>query len=192
MPECYIIAGPNGAGKSTFATEFLPNHVQCVNFINPDLIARGLSPFDPDLAFVRAARLVIEQIHSRIQNRDDFGFETTLAGRSYLSLVKSLIVQGYDVHMFYLWIPSPELGLQRIQQRVQAGGHDVPEADVRRRYRRTLRNLFSRYRQQLSTLHFFDNSTLEPQLVFNEIQGQLTVLDQSLYQRIVAEAGIEP
>ena len=61
-PNCYIIAGPNGAGKTTFATEFLPLYANCLNFINADLIARGLSPFDPDAGMLRAGRTVLERI----------------------------------------------------------------------------------------------------------------------------------
>ncbi len=190
MPDCYIIAGPNGAGKSTFATEFLPNHAMCLNFINPDLIARGLSPFNPDLALVRAGRLVIEQIKSRVANQETFGFETTLAGRTYLPLVKSVSGKGYDLHMFYLWIASPELGLQRIRQRVEAGGHNVPEPDVRRRYPRSLTNLLTKFREHLTTLHFFDNSTSDPHLVFHDDRGKTTILDKFRYNEILTSIEI--
>jgi predicted ABC-type ATPase len=77
-PNCYIVAASNGAGKTTFATEFLPRYAECTNFINPDLIARGLSPFDPDAALVRAARLVLERIDQMSRAGSDFAFETTL------------------------------------------------------------------------------------------------------------------
>jgi len=61
-----IVAGPNGAGKTTFAQEFLPREAGCPDFINVDLIAAGLSPFDPERAAHRAGRLMLEEIHRRV------------------------------------------------------------------------------------------------------------------------------
>src|SRR5499433_3158748 len=114
----YIIAGPNGAGKTTFAREFLPNYAGCRNFINADLIAEGLSPFSPQSAAVRASRLMLEEIGLSVQRGIDFGFETTLSGRGHLNLVRRLKKRGYAIHFFYLWIPSVELALSRIRERV--------------------------------------------------------------------------
>src|ERR1017187_2417623 len=94
-PNCHIVAGSNGAGKTTFATEFLPRYADCVNFINADLIARGLSPFDPDAALARAGRLVLERIEEASKARTDFAFETTLTGRSYVRVVRELRAVGY-------------------------------------------------------------------------------------------------
>ena len=192
MPECYIIAGSNGAGKTTFAREFLPRHVQCLDFINPDMIAAGLSPFDAGRAMVRAGRLVLEEIDGRLRRGDDFGFETTLAGRAYVKRIQCARSLGYHVHVFYLWIPSADLALRRIRDRVEIGGHDVPEADVRRRFIRTLQNLFSLYRPHLDSLHFFDNSTSKHSLVSRDELGTLTVFDQALYDQILAKAGGRP
>lgn len=186
MPECYIIAGSNGAGKTTFAREFLPRYANCVNFINPDLIAGGLSPFEPERAMARAGRLVLEEIESRTAAHEDFAFETTLSGRAYLKQVHTLRLVGYLVHMFYLWIPSADMALARIRDRVESGGHNVPESAVRRRYTRTIHNLFRLYRSHLDTLHVFDNSTDEPRLVFHDNRGSVTVLDQPLYDRLLS------
>jgi len=185
-PACYIVAGSNGAGKTTFATEFLPHYAKCPNFINPDLIARGLSPFDPDRALARAGRLVLERITEMAAQRVDFAFETTLAGRSYVRLIQDLRTTGYRVHMFYLWIPGPELALLRIRERVQKGGHNVPAHDVRRRYARTLRNLFQLYRPLLDTLHFFDNSRPELHLIFKDEIGATTVFDDTAYAALLS------
>jgi predicted ABC-type ATPase len=179
-PNCYIIAGPNGAGKTTFATEFLPRFANCRNFINADLIARGLSPFDPDAGMLRAGRTVLERIAEFTEARTDFAFETTLSGRSYAPLLRGVKKAGFRLHMFYLWIPSPELALLRIHDRVASGGHDVPERDVRRRFGRTLGNLFTLYRPLLDTLHFFDNSSAVPRLIFKDESGQTTISDAAL------------
>jgi len=113
-PSLYIIAGPNGAGKTTFARQFLPNYADCRNFINADLIAQGVSPFSPEAAAFRAGRLMLQEIDLYAKRGESFGFETTLSGRSYLSLIRRLKKRGYKVHFFYLWVPSVELALWRI------------------------------------------------------------------------------
>ena len=183
-PNCYIIAGPNGAGKTTFATEFLPLYANCRNFINADLIARGLSPFDPDAAMLRAGRTVLDRIAEFTEARTTFAFETTLSGRSYAPLLRGMKKAGFRLHMFYLWIPSPELALLRIRDRVVSGGHNVPERDVRRRFSRTLGNLFALYRPLLDTLHFFDNSSDTPRLIFKDESGQTAISDAVLYAEL--------
>jgi predicted ABC-type ATPase len=183
--NCYIVAGSNGAGKTTFATEFLPRYANCPNFINADLIARGLSPFDPDAALARAGRLVLESVKEASESRADFAFETTLSGRSYLRVICDLRALGYRIHMFYLWIPGPKLALLRVCERVRKGGHNVPAAAVRRRFGRTLHNLFHLYRPLVDKLRVFDNSTRAPRLIFEDEDGQTTVYDANLYQQIV-------
>jgi len=185
-PNCYIIAGSNGAGKTTFAMEFLPHYADCPNFINSDLIAAGLSPFDPNAAMRRAGRLVLQRIRESMQNRTDFAFETTLSGRTYATLINELRAVGYRVHMFYLWIPNPELALMRIRDRVTKGGHNVPARDVRRRYPRTLANLFHLYRPLLNTLHFFDNSRAQLHVIFKDEDGRTTVFDASAYTELLS------
>jgi predicted ABC-type ATPase len=185
--NCYIIAGPNGAGKTTFATEFLPLYAHCRNFINADLIARGLSPFNPDAGLMRAGRIVLQRIAEFTRARTDSAFETTLSGRGYVPLLRKVKSVGFRLHLFYLWIPSPELALLRIRDRVECGGHNVPERDVRRRFGRTLGNLFTLYRPLLDTLHFFDNSSETPRLIFKDESGQTTSNDAALYERLLKE-----
>lgn len=182
--NCYIIAGPNGAGKTTFATEFLPFYAKCRNFINPDLLARACSPFDPNAGVLRVGRTVLERIAEFTNARTDFAFETTLSGRADVPLLRRVKKAGFRLHLLYLWIPSPELALLRIRYRVQRGGHNVPEPDVRRRFGRTLRNLFTLYRPLPDTLHFFDNSSDTPRLIFKDEAGETTVNDAALYEQL--------
>ena len=106
-----IIAGPNGAGKTVFATEFLPNEANCPTFINADLIAAGLSPFRPDLAGVRAGRLMSNMIHEYASKGESFAFETTLSGRSYVRLIPRWREQGYWIKLFFLRLPTPEIAI---------------------------------------------------------------------------------
>ncbi|MGB6684855.1 MAG: zeta toxin family protein, partial [Candidatus Acidiferrum sp.] len=110
-PNVYIIAGPNGSGKTTFARKFLPKYANCRVFMNADLIAQGLSPFAPERAAFRAGRLMMEEIKMQAARGEDFGFETTLSGKGHLQVVRGLKRRGYEVHIFYLWVPSAELTL---------------------------------------------------------------------------------
>lgn len=136
-----IIAGPNGAGKTTFARSFLPEEAQCPRFINADLIAAGLSPFAPDTAAIKAGRLMLEEMANCVKRRENFAFETTLAGLSYLSRIKQWREQEYHVSLFFLCLPTAEAAVARVAERVRQGGHAVPEAVIRRRFDAGLRNL---------------------------------------------------
>jgi predicted ABC-type ATPase len=130
----YIMAGPNGAGKTTLATEFLPAAVSCRQFVNADLIAAGLSPFAPETRNFRAGRLLLERIKELSEAGEDFGFETTLSGRAYARTLSGLKRLGYRIVLFNLWLPSADLAVARVSNRVRQGGHSAPESDVRRRF----------------------------------------------------------
>ena len=108
-PNLYIIAGPNGAGKTTFAKEFLPKYARCKNFVNADLIAQGLAPFNWQSAKIKAGRILLLQIHEFAQQRGDFAFETTLSGKTYLSFFKKLKKEGYSIHFFFFGFPTSKL-----------------------------------------------------------------------------------
>ena len=189
-PQVYIIAGANGSGKTTFAREFLPNYVECLNFVNADLIAGGLSPFSPEGEAVRAGRLMLEQVQSLIRRKRDFGFETTLSGRTYLVLMRRLKKAGYRVNLFYLWIPSVELALTRIADRVKSGGHDIPTDIVHRRFRRSLQNFFHLYEPLMDSWTMFDNSGSLPRAVASKERGRLRVADRPLYEAILSKEGL--
>jgi len=156
-PHLYIIAGPNGAGKTTFARRFLPDYAKCFEFVNVDLIAGGLSPFDPERAALRAGRIMLEQIHSLAERGLDFGFETTLSGKTYVRLLQGMKKGGYLIHIFFLWINDVELALERIKLRVRNGGHAIPEATVRRRFGRSLANFLRVYKPLADSWTIFDN-----------------------------------
>lgn len=185
----YIIAGPNGAGKTTFAKKFLPDYAKCPNFVNIDLIAQGLSPFYPRLAAMRAGRLVLEQIRDLVNKNVDFAFETTLAGRTYIPFLRNLKKKEYSIHLFFLWIPTPELALARIRERVADGGHDVPAADVRRRFHRGIYNLFKFYKPLVDTWMLFDNSGATPSLIAQEKEGKPLIIDKDLFEKIIKIEG---
>lgn len=184
MPNVYIIAGPNGAGKTTFAREFLPNYAHCKNFVNADLIAQGLSPFHPEAAAFRAGRLMMEEIETFAAAGADFGFETTLSGKAHVYLIRTLKRRGYEATLLYLWIPTVEFALRRIQTRVAHGGHDVPGTLVRRRFRRSITNFFTVYRQIVDSWMLFDNSGAPPQLVAHATFHDTRIIDRERYEKL--------
>ncbi len=188
-PNVYIVAGPNGAGKSTFARLFLPDYADCREFVNADLIAAGLSPFNPESLAIQAGRLMLERIETLAQARVNFGFETTLAGRSHLALLTRLKEEGFRVNLLFLWLPSSNLAIARVRKRVESGGHSVPEETVRRRYSRGLSNLFFLDAKVLDTCLIFDSSKARPRLVASRRGKQgYVVLDSATFARIQAEA----
>ena len=160
-----IIAGPNGAGKTTFATEFLPNEAGCPNFINVDLIAAGLSPFQMEKAAIRAGRLVIELIDQYSRKGISFAFETTLSGRIYARRIPAWQAKGYKVKLFSLKLPNPELAIDRVRRRVREGGHNVPDEVVQRRFYAGLKNLEALYKDVVDEWAVYDNSSKWPVLI---------------------------
>ena len=160
-----IIAGPNGAEKTTFAREFLPNEAGCPVFINADIIAAGLSPFEPELAAVRAGRIMLEEIQARTRAGDSFAFETTLSGLRYARLISQWRQQRYRVKLFYLGLATPELAVARVAARVAQGGHDVPEHVIRRRYVAGWRNFQQKFKSLVDAWAHYDNSGERPVLV---------------------------
>ena len=189
--ELYIIAGPNGVGKTTFARTFLPKYADCQNFINADLIAQGISPFSPEVAAVRAGRLMLSEIRFFGERRVPFAFETTLSGRSYLRLIRQLKKRGYKVHLFFLWLKNVDLALSRVNERVLKGGHDVPELAIRRRFGRSMSNFFAEYRRLVDSWYLFDNSGAIPSVIAFERAGKLRIMNGEQYQALIARYGDE-
>ena len=144
-PICRIIAGPNGAGKTTFALTYLRQLPEAQAFVNADLIAAGLSPLAPQQQLVAASRLMLKEIDSHIRAQRSFAFETTLSGRGYLQLISRLRTDGWRVELVYLALPSVELSILRVAERVAHGGHNVPLPALRRRFPRSLRLLLEAY-----------------------------------------------
>ena len=161
-PRILIIAGPNGAGKTAFAQTFLPHEANCLTVINADLIAAGISPFSPDLAAIRAGRLMLSLMHEYVEQGRSFAFETTLSGRAYLRLIPSWQDRGYRIKLIFPRLPSPEAAIARVRQRVLEGGHHVPEPVIRRRFSTGLANFRSLYHNIVDTWALYDCSGNAP------------------------------
>jgi predicted ABC-type ATPase len=189
LRNVYIVAGPNGVGKTTFAREFLPHYANCRNFVNADLIAQGIAPLAPELAEIRAGRLMLNEIDRFLYRGEDFGFETTLSGRTLLALIRRVKSLGYQVHFFYLWVFDVELLLSRIQGRVLLGGHNVPANVVRRRFARSIRNFLQTYSLLADSWYLFDNFGPVPVTIAQGAGTELRILRRELYSRVISEFG---
>ena len=157
-PRCIVIAGPNGAGKTTFAREYLPKVAGVIQFVNADLIAQGLAPFDPRGAAIAAGRLLLKEVTRLSAARTDFAFESTLSGLTYAGHLAAWKNQGYQIEIVYLRLSSPQLALRRIATRVRQGGHTVPRADVLRRFVRGWDHFLRIYRPLADEWAVYDNS----------------------------------
>jgi predicted ABC-type ATPase len=188
-PTVYMIAGPNGAGKTTFAMNFLPHFAGCKNFINADLIAQGFSPFSPETVAIQAGRLMLAEIETVANRGVDFAFETTLSGRGHLKLIRGLKEKGYKIHFFYLWVPSVDITLSRVRRRVMAGGHNIPEVDVRRRYERSIGNFLIHYRPLADSWTLYDNSSEAATVIAFEEGGRLGIINQESFDTLIARYG---
>ncbi len=160
-----IIAGPNGAGKTTFAHSFLPEEAQCPRFINADLIAAGLSPFAPEAAALKAGRLMPKEIADCERKGESFAFETTLSGHGYLARITQWREQGYHVSLFFLCLPDAETAIARVSERVAQGGHNIPDAVIRRRFAAGMRNFHASYKSAVDAWALFDNVGEAPVLL---------------------------
>ena len=150
--------GPNGAGKTTFAREFLPKEADCPRFINVDLIAEGLSPFNPEVAAFQAGRLMVQEIATRVRRRESFAFETTLSGLRYARLIPQWRKKGYCIKLIFLQLPNPEMAVARVAARVAQGGHDVAIKVLRRRFTAGWRNFIHTYRPLVDAWILYDNA----------------------------------
>ena len=181
-PNVVILAGPNGAGKSTAAPELLEGALSVNEFVNADVIARGLSAFNPESVALGAGRVMLARIRTLAEQRVNFAFETTLASRSLAPWLRDLRTSGYAVHIVFLWLSSPDLAVQRVAARVAAGGHSVPEATVKRRYQSGIRNFFGLYLPAVTSWTFYNASGPEPMLVAETLEGRLlTVYDHDVW-----------
>ncbi len=181
----YIISGCNGAGKTTASYSVLPKMLDCLEFVNADEIARGLSPFNPESVAIEAARLMLQRIEDLLAKDETFAIETTLATKSYINLVRRAQAKGYRVNILFFWLRTPELALQRVAERVASGGHNIPEEIVRRRYVAGISNLFRIFIPEVDFWNIYDNSQKPRiQIALGGREADTIVFNNTLYQEL--------
>jgi predicted ABC-type ATPase len=190
-PSVIVLAGPNGAGKTTAAPALLKGRLGVTEFVNADVIARGLAGFDPDKAAIPAGKIMLARLRELARQRASFAFETTLASRSFAPWMAQLVQRGYEFHLVFLWLPNADLAVARIADRVRLGGHGVPETTVRRRYTAGLRNFFHLYRPLAATWQMYDNALRRNPTLIALGRGATIDLvgDAAVWNKLLAEYG---
>lgn len=184
IPHLVVIGGPNGAGKSTIAPLLLRG-AGIETFVNADVIAQGLSAFQPERQAIQAGRIMLDRLKELAAARDDFAFETALASRAFAPWIRELRATGYEFHLAYVWLADPELAVRRVGARVRSGGHHVPEKTVRRRYRRGVLNFFDLYRPLATSWSVYNNADeTGVQLVASHRETGLTVFQETIWQAV--------
>jgi len=184
-PTVFVIAGPNGAGKTTFAQTYLSRYAQCQEFVNADLIAAGLSPFNPESQSVAAGRLMLHRIDNLTVLRKTFGFETTLAGRTYARRLRSMRDElGYSIALFFVWLPTVEMAIQRVATRVREGGHNIPSPTIERRYRQGINNFAQIYAPLIDQWIIYDGSDWPAAKIVGEEGGTRTIFDDDRFKKL--------
>ncbi len=179
----YIIAGPNGAGKTTLSKTVLKDVFNCQNFVNADEIAKGLSPLQAGKFDIWAGRIMLEQIGNYIASDQSFCVETTLSSKIYLGKIKILKQLGYNISLFFIYLPSVKLAIKRVRQRVSNGGHNVAKDVIKRRYNRGLANLVNDYFDHIDNLHIYSNiENLEK--IAHKSDNQLKIYNQKVFKKI--------
>ena len=189
MPRLYIISGCNGAGKTTASYSLLPEMLDCSEFVNSDEFAKSLSPFDPSLASIQASRYMLMKTRYLLNRQQDFAIETTLATRTLLKLVKAAQEAGYTVTLLYFWLNSPELAIERVKARVEAGGHNIPEETIRRRYQVGIDYFFHIYAPISERWILADNSQIPFRVIAEGSKNDIVnIRDEETYAKIHAIA----
>lgn len=176
MRNIVVIGGPNGAGKTTAARSIVPDTLKITEFVNADEIARGVSPFASQTVAISAGRIMLGRMHELIRKEQNFAFETTCAGRSHIAFLRRCKAAGWQINLLFLWLPSPEISLERVAKRVKNGGHSIPPDVVVRRYASGLRNLVDLYIPLVDAFAIYDNSDYKRTLVVERMSGHKTLI----------------
>lgn len=186
MPRLYIISGCNGAGKTTASYSLLPEMLDCSEFVNSDEFAKSLSPFSPEKASIQASKLMLKKIRYMLKKNKDFAVETTLATRTLLKTAKIAQNAGYTVTLLYFWLNSPELAIERVKARVEAGGHDIPEETIRRRYHVGIDYFFHYYAPICERWILADNSQIPFRVIAEGAKNDvINIRDNDVYEKVL-------
>tara|TARA_B100001778_G_C18474403_1_gene577301 strand:- start:274 stop:846 length:573 start_codon:yes stop_codon:yes gene_type:complete len=186
MPRVFLFGGPNGAGKTTIAMQVLRDLGE-IEFVNADSIAKGLSPFHPESVSVEAGKLMLSRMEFLLTRTQDFGFESTLASRSFQRIITRAKNSGYSFHLIFVHLQSVELAIARVKSRVAAGGHNIPRDTIIRRYKSGIENLRRIYLPLCDSFMIFDNSDRKPTLIAegSSVENSPEIYDRHLWSRLI-------
>jgi predicted ABC-type ATPase len=191
MANLYLIGGCNGAGKTTASYTILPEMLNCKEFVNADSIAAGLSPFKPESVAFEAGRIMLNRINELIDEKIDFGFETTLSAKSYISLINTARQSGYEITLLYFWLSSPEFAMSRVAERVKKGGHNIPNDIIVRRYYRGISNLLKLYIPACDNWIIIDNTDAVSEVIAQGgLNAEKTIKKDDIWDIIIKQSTI--
>jgi predicted ABC-type ATPase len=188
-PVCTILGGPNGSGKSSiYAALNLSGR-----FVNADLVARRINPIHPESVSIAAGRVVLRQLDELVVSRESFIYETTLSSHQSIDLMRRARDAGYEVNLAFIALRDADLHVERVAFRVAAGGHDIPEPSIRRRYETSLFRLVDAIRLSDGTAIFDNSEVTGPFLLIQITAGAIEInnLDetQPFHSRIASRVG---
>lgn len=179
-----FLAGPNGAGKTTASRFLLPEVFNTDIFINADIIAAQLNPADPESVAIKAGRLMLEQIQVTLSAGKIFAIETTLATKGYLNLIKQARLSGYEIVLYFFYLPSADMAKERVKLRVSGGGHNIPPEVIERRYFSGLDNFFQ-YLLLVDRWYIYENTQPPPQpIARGEMPDTVIIYNFELWQKL--------
>lgn len=181
MPKLIVMAGPNGAGKTTTSRLVLTGSRSVAEFVNADIIA-----VEQGLDDVGAGRAMLARLAALTRERKDIAFETTLSSASMRKRISAMREDGYVFTLVYVWLPSAEMSIERVAARVRAGGHHIPAEVIRRRYPRSLDNLFNVFMPLADSWIMLNNSLGDhpDKIAERDVGGLIRVYDQALWDAL--------
>ncbi len=177
-PKLIILAGPNGSGKSTLA-DVLKKNGQIKTFLNADTIANGLG--NSVKSEIESGRVLIKVIRNLLDAKQDIAFETTLSGKIWIKLIKDARTLGYHIEIYFIFVESVDLAIQRVANRVKEGGHNIPGDTILRRFPRSLNNFRSIYQKLVDNWWLFNNTNNSAIIIAAKPNGKEIVFDQIKY-----------
>lgn len=183
MRILYIIGGPNGAGKTTAAYNLLPDVFKTLEFVNADEIAKGISPLNPEGVAVQAGRVMLNRIETLLSGGKSFALESTLSGLSHIDLIRRAKLSGYYVVLFFLYLDSEDMAIERVAGRVKKGGHNIPADVIKRRYKKGIGN-FVKYSDECDDCYLYNN-TNRYELIAKFVDDQETIYKFEVFEKII-------
>lgn len=175
----YIIARANGSGKTTFAKQFA--ELENLDFINADEIAKELGSLDVYKNPMEVGRVFFNRLNRKLEGSDSFVIETTLSGKYLIKVISGAKDKGFKIVLLYLFLEDCDENILRVKHRVLTGGHNVPEADIIRRYYRSIKMFWGIYKSLVDEWHLYYNGDDKFELISNNND----TVDEILFEKFM-------